>query len=149
MKTVVIALISAVCGFLFASCCGVNTWTARGSTSENPPQGTYQSQAEDISGEKQQLRMIAVSLGCPQTSAGNMSLGELVLEIRSRLRDGECKVPGSESVLTDKEWKTVRVCLDGGDTIIEKIEANEKILKALRGKRILILPDDSSDSFRR
>lgn len=103
----------------------------------------------DFSSEKQQLQIIAVSLGCPQRSAKNMSLSELVLEIRGRLSDNVRKVPASGGPLSGDEWKTVRISLDGGDSIIEKIETDERILKSLRGKRILILPDDSSDSSRR
>lgn len=140
MKTTIIALISATLGaVLFASCCQPKPHSF--------DDGGIRIVKPDLSREENQLRALAVTLGASQRAAANMDLAELISEIRSRVAQNERRVP-ADTNFSDAELSELVLPLEGYEEEYEKIKKNAAFLKSLRGKRILVLPDESSSDER-
>ena len=86
-----------------------------------------------------QIREIAVACGTNPAQASNASPKELLSDIKSVLMDAE---PFYGTVLQEKDLQIVRSYLNDQGQLLKAIERQNKFLLGLKGKRILVLPQD-------
>lgn len=89
--------------------------------------------------EMNQIREIAIACGANPAQASNMSSKEMLSDIKSFLMNAE---PFYGSVLEGKDLSTVQSYLNDQKNLLKTIEGQNKFLSNLKGKRILVLPQE-------
>lgn len=92
--------------------------------------------------EMNQIREIAIACGANPAQVNNTSIQELLSDIKGFLMNAE---PFYESVLEGKDLSTVQSYLNDQKNLLKTIEGQNKFLSNLKGKRILVLPQEKSD----
>lgn len=135
MKPIIATLLLGLVGITsWVSCCQPQ----RGGSEPQPPP------PPDFGYEESQLRKTAVLLGCSPSKADQMSLEELVFEVTSRVQN--VRRVKRDDALSNEDLKWISLAFEEDLVLLEKIKDNENLLKQLRGKRILILPDAPESS---
>lgn len=92
--------------------------------------------------EMNQIKEIAIICGGDSASGSNMSCKAMLFDIKSALSSAEAFFG---SVLDEKDLKTVRSYLNDQRKLLKTIEVQNKFLSDLKGKRILVLPQEMED----
>lgn len=137
MKNALIVLLGILAVALGVSCCRM----------DRRDEGKTVVVKQDLRYEENQLRSLAVALGCSQAKVSRMDLADLIAEVKSRILDSERSV-SRQIQLSKNEIDIIELMLSDEDDTRRKINEMDKFIKSLRGKRILILSDDTDDASR-
>ena len=96
----------------------------------------------DLTHEMTQLRSIAITCGVAESQTANMSMMELLTDIKIRLNDSE-KYYGH--TLSEKDVKTISIYLNDQSRIVKNIREYDQFIKKINGKKLIVLPVGTQD----
>ena len=111
---------------LFTSCC---SYSPRGI--EKP--------AQDYSHEINQLRLVVIKLGIPESKAEQMKLGELVAEIKNKMNDSSVYCGDYYS---DEDLRRIPRLMSGEKHLIQILNDYHQFIQNVKGKRLIVLPEE-------
>lgn len=92
---------------------------------------------DELKQNHEMLLAIATELGVRNLNSA--SSAEILSDMRGKV-EGAARLPGPRTgFLDEKEWRTVVVSLDGGDSIIEKIKGYENFIKKYQKQKVVIV----------